>query len=266
MTTQTLKAENTIQSSFNWRLFGLLLVMVAFGLLALIPYGLTLEGQTLSIEMLPQLLVQFFSQILLYSVFIAAGLKMGQKIGLGAPILKSWLKGEKTSITAKGIGVVILTGLSAGLLMILLDLYVFVPQLQSQLQVIGEGIHPPVWQGFLASFYGGIVEEVMMRLFLLTLLAWLGGKISHTEDGKPTPVVMWIAILVAGLIFGIGHLPTAVAMGIPLTPLYISRTIALNAVGIFYGWLYWKVGLESAMLAHFSTDIVIHVLGTILLS
>ena len=266
MSTQTITSKNTIKPSFNWRLLSILLVMVAIGLLALIPYGLTLEGKSFSAEMIPQLIPQFIIQVVLYTILIWVGLKLGQKIGLGAPKLEGWLTGEKGLITAKSIGTVILIGLGAGLLMILLDVYVFVPKLETQLQSLGETVRPSAWQGFLASFYGGIVEEVMTRLFLLTLLAWLGSKISHTDDGKPTPVVMWIAILIAGLIFGIGHLPTVAAMGILLTPLYIVRTLVLNLAGIIYGWLYWKRGLESAMLAHFSTDIAVHVLGALLLS
>jgi membrane protease YdiL (CAAX protease family) len=40
------------------------------------------------------------------------------------------------------------------------------------------------------------------------------------------------------------------------------RTIALNAVGgLVFGWLYWKRGIEMAMLGHFSADIVLHVLA-----
>jgi membrane protease YdiL (CAAX protease family) len=76
---------------------------------------------------------------------------------------------------------------------------------------------------------------------------------------------MWIAILISGLAFGVAHLPSAVVMGIELTPLYIVRTLILNSVGILYGWLYWKRGFESAMLAHFSTDLIVHVLTAVLL-
>ncbi|MCK7526806.1 MAG: hypothetical protein MZV64_59015 [Ignavibacteriales bacterium] len=48
---------------------------------------------------------------------------------------------------------------------------------------------------------------------------------------------------------------------IPLTPLVITRAIVLNGLaGIGFGWLYWKRGLEFAMIAHFSADIVLHVL------
>ena len=48
----------------------------------------------------------------------------------------------------------------------------------------------------------------------------------------------------------------------PLTPALITRTIVLNSLaGIAFGWLYWRRGLEAAMLAHFSTDIVLHVIA-----
>jgi hypothetical protein len=31
--------------------------------------------------------------------------------------------------------------------------------------------------------------------------------------------------------------------------------------GAAFGWLYWKKGLEAAMIAHGSADVVLHVLG-----
>jgi len=71
---------------------------------------------------------------------------------------------------------------------------------------------------------------------------------------------MWLAIVLAAVIFGAGHLPAVMSLT-ALTPLVIVRTIVLNAVGgIIFGWLYWKKGLESAMISHFSADIVLHVI------
>ena len=94
----------------------------------------------------------------------------------------------------------------------------------------------------------------------MSLFAWLGGFVSKTQDGKPTSAVFWIANLLAAVLFGLGHLP-ATEMIIPLTPLVITRAILLNGIGgIIFGWLYWKRGLEAAMIAHFSADIVLHVL------
>jgi membrane protease YdiL (CAAX protease family) len=46
-----------------------------------------------------------------------------------------------------------------------------------------------------------------------------------------------------------------------LTTLVVIRTTLLNAIGgIVFGWLYQTRGLESAMIAHFSADIVLPVL------
>ena len=249
-------------ASVNWRLFGLLLGLVAIGLLALIPFGLTLSGEGFSISLIPQFLVQ----ILLYSVLIILGFQMGRKLGLGAPVLEKFANREEQDGVSRTFLAPILGGLGAGLLMILADVYLFAPRVQEQLQAVGETVTPPVWQGFLASFYGGIVEEVMTRLFLLTLLAWLGSLIIRPKEGNPSPIVMWISVIIAGLVFGLAHLPTLVAMGISLTPIFIIRTMVLNAVGMYYGWLYWKRGLSFAMAAHFATDLMVHVLGAALLN
>ena len=51
-----------------------------------------------------------------------------------------------------------------------------------------------------------------------------------------------------------------------ITPLIIARAIILNGIGgIVFGWLYWKKGLESAMVSHFTSDMVLHVLFPLLL-
>ena len=73
-------------------------------------------------------------------------------------------------------------------------------------------------------------------------------------------VVSQTANILAAVLFGLGHLP-ATATFLPLTPLVITRAILLNGIGgMIFGWLYWKRGLEAAMVSHFSADIVLHVL------
>ena len=70
---------------------------------------------------------------------------------------------------------------------------------------------------------------------------------------------MWFALLVAAVLFGAGHLPAAAKIW-PLDGVVIARTLLLNGIGgVAFGWLYWKRGLEAAMIAHFSADIVLHV-------
>ena len=195
---------------------------------------------------------------------------MANRIGLGAPILEGLFARDpslKVSERIKQfIAPAIVLGVVASLLIIALDVFVFAPALKAELGIAASAlgaqanIQPAAWQGFLAAFYGGIDEEVLLRLFLMTLLAWLGKFVSHTAEGRPTLVVLWIANILAAILFGLGHLPTT-AMLIPLTPLVIARAIVLNGVaGLAFGYLYWKHGLESAMLSHFSADIVLHVL------
>jgi membrane protease YdiL (CAAX protease family) len=119
---------------------------------------------------------------------------------------------------------------------------------------------PAAWKGFLASFYGGIAEEILLRLFVMSFFVWLGSFLGKTTDRKPTNAVFWIANILAAVLFGLGHLP-ATSLLVPLTPLVIIRAVILNGlIGIACGWLYWKRGLEAAMISHFSADLVLHVL------
>jgi membrane protease YdiL (CAAX protease family) len=44
----------------------------------------------------------------------------------------------------------------------------------------------------------------------------------------------------------------------------VARAVVLNGLaGIAFGYLYWTRGLESAMLSHFSADIILHVISVL---
>lgn len=244
------------------KLFLILLIACIFGTIAVLPYTLTLQGellQNLPVPLYVLLAAQLVQAIVLFGVATFVGLHLARKVGLGLPILEGWLEGREVKSYLKSIlGISIGLGILAGILIIGLDLlfsFAGVP-----INLTQASINPPAWQGFFASFYGGINEEVLLRLFVMTLIAWMIFKIRSTEEGKPTSAGMWLAIIIAAVIFGIGHLPAVMALT-TLTPLVIVRTIILNAVGgIIFGWLYWKKGLESAMISHFSADIVLHVM------
>ena len=73
--------------------------------------------------------------------------------------------------------------------------------------------------------------------------------------------MLWTVNVITAVIFGLGHLPITIALGLPLDAFIVTRAIVLNGIGgLAFGWLYWTYGLESAMIAHFSADIVLHVL------
>jgi hypothetical protein len=104
--------------------------------------------------------------------------------------------------------------------------------------------------------YGGLTEELMMRWGLLSLLAWIGWRALQRGRGEPRSAIMGSAIVVAAVLFGVGHLG-AVAAQLPLTTPLILRTVALNAVGgIVFGWLFWRRSLEAAMVAHATGHVV----------
>jgi len=259
-----------MKTIINWKVFFILWIAAVLSTIALTPYALELQSSALEALELPfplpvLLVIQTVQNAILFAIMIFLGMLLAKRIGLGTPILDSVSQGESVSDkfrailpTSIGLGVI------AGLLIIGLDVFVFQSAMLNELgdkaDALAQTAHPAAWKGFLASFYGGIAEEIQLRLLVMSLIAWLGSFISKTSEGKPTVAIFWIANILAAILFGLGHLP-ATANIIPLTPLVITRAILLNGVGgVIFGWLYWKRGLESAMIAHFSTDIVLHVL------
>lgn len=228
------------------------------------PYTLTLQAPIM--EKMPPLpvplavviAVQVVRNAVLVAIAVGLELLLATRIELGAPLLEARLAGEAVGQRIRALLVPsMLAGAAAAVAIIVLDLLVFAPGMPPA-TLTGE--HPPAWQGFLASFYGGITEELFLRLFLMSLLAWLVGLVWREALGRPAVGAFWMANLVAAIPFGLGHLPATVAL-VPLTGTVVLRVIALNGIaGVVFGHLYWRRGLEAAMLTHFSADIVLHVL------
>jgi membrane protease YdiL (CAAX protease family) len=95
-----------------------------------------------------------------------------------------------------------------------------------------------------------------MRLFLLSLIVWLAGRWWRVPTGRPADGALWMAIVIVALLFGLGHLP-ATSILAPLTPTLVMRALVLNGIaGVAFGYVYWRHGLEAAMLAHMSAHLV----------
>ena len=242
-------------------------VLGAIAVALLFPYLLATMPATLEAAMaktgttLPVLVVAQAAQgLVLVGLLAYVGLRVGHRVGLGAPWLRAlvmrrprprqaWLRAAALGAAA---GVAIL-GLAP----------LFDAAMPANLQATPTaGAARASLAGLLASFYGGIAEEVMLRLFLMTLATWLLARLA----GRPKPAVLWAAIVLAALLFGAGHLPAAAKIW-PLDAVVVARTLLLNGVGgIVFGWLYWRQGFESAVVAHFSADLVLHVAAPLLLA
>jgi hypothetical protein len=171
-----------------------------------------------------------------------------QKINFQLPLLEAILEKKKYRKKLKNIlGISILVGIVTAVVIFALD---------AVFAVKGATIstnYAPVWQKILASFYGGIVEEVLMRLFLMTFFIWVGMKL--LKQNQPSKTVILMSIFLAAIIFGLGHLPVTASLT-EINSLIFSRAILLNGIGgVVFGWLFWKKGLESAIIAHFTADI-----------
>lgn len=110
---------------------------------------------------------------------------------------------------------------------------------------------PDNWLSYV--FYGGIIEEVLLRLFCMSLAAFLIWKLffrRYDKEEIPRGVFMAANVLCA-LLFAAGHLSATASMYGSLTPLVLVRCFLLNGgLGLAFGWLYRRYGVQYAMLGH----------------
>ena len=112
--------------------------------------------------------------------------------------------------------------------------------------------------GIIASIlYGGIIEEILLRLFVMSLIAFLISKIFYKKCEEIPAKVFVIANIVAALLFAASHLPATLVTFGELSPMLLFRCFLLNGgFGMLFGWLYRKHGLHYAMISHATVHIV----------
>jgi len=243
----------------NWRIFFLLLTASMLSIVAILPYAFSLQWDIIRQIPLPLPLiigVTLLQNGIIFAILIFLGLFVSQKIWLWLRYIEAYWENKKITPEMKNVfKKSLLLGAGIGFVIIITDI-VF----KKIWVVVWGDLSIPIWQWFLASFYGWIAEEILLRLFLMSLLIWILHTIfkSHSQ-WKVRNAIIWASILITAIIFWVWHLP-AVAQITELTDGVIVRTIVLNALwGVVFWYLYWKNGLESAMIAHFSADIVLHV-------
>jgi len=241
----------------NWKLFFLLLAASIVVSFMVIPYAFALSPGMAEAFTPITIFAQIAQNLVLFSLAIFVGLLLYRRIGFKMPFLEGLFEGKSDIAFLKSI-LPVSAGLGAvsGILVILLSL----PFGVLSLDLLGAENQVAVWKVLFASFYGGIGEEILMRFFLVSLLVWVTWKIKKAKDGTPTRFGIWLSIILVSVIFGLGHLPITGTLT-EITPIVVLRAVLLNGVcGLVFGWLYWKRGLESAIIAHFTADIVLHII------
>jgi membrane protease YdiL (CAAX protease family) len=80
---------------------------------------------------------------------------------------------------------------------------------------------------------------------------WAAWRLLQRSEGAPKPAYVVGAIVISSLVFGVGHLPVAYMILPEATFALTLYVIVANTIfGLIAGYLYWRRGLESAMLAH----------------
>jgi len=253
---------------FPWRVFWLLLVAGVIGASAGLPYlseqFFTNPEVRKAMPPLPRPILEFLviAQSAVYlALIIPLGLLLTHRIGFKFPLVRAWASGERAPAAGRVLVVGLLSGVAVGVLVLALEMVVFFPHLPPPLQALDAG-SVALWKRLLVGlFYGGIVEELFFRFFLLSLFVWLLGFVWRSPDGRPSAAAFWTANLLAALLFALGHLPGTSAVA-PLTALLVTRALVLNGlVGMTCGYLFWRRGLEAAMFVHMGFHLVWQLLG-----
>jgi membrane protease YdiL (CAAX protease family) len=257
-------------NEFNWTIFFIILAIGVFGTLAVIPYSLALnpagmealkakqvEGKKSLPPSMVILLATSVQGLVLSAVAAFLGLLAANRMGLQLPVITAIAAGQQVDASLTSfVPLAIIAGVVSGVVLMALERFVFYSHLPVALRDGDK--RSAFWKRALACFYGGFVEEILLRLFIMSGFSWLISLVWKAASTGETTAIFWIANILAALLFGAGHLP-ATAQITKLTPLVLFRAFLLNGLcGIVFGWLYMRYGLESAMLAHFSADIIIH--------
>ena len=181
-----------------------------------------------------------------YGIVLGAiGIWLGRKTGL-------W-KDERT-ITKPPFIASIIVSIVGGATLILSDLLFFGNY--SEVIMDSYSVKPTIFYFIAAVIYGGVIEEVMLRLFWMTLVAFILWKVFDRKNALPSTAILIAANMIAALLFAAGHLPATAAM-IGLSPMIIFRCFLLNGgCGLLFGFLYRKYGLRYAMIAHGGCHVV----------
>ncbi|HSC08376.1 MAG TPA: CPBP family intramembrane glutamic endopeptidase [Steroidobacteraceae bacterium] len=224
----------------------------------------TLGAVTVAIGVLPQLsakmplpaplwlitLASVFQSALLVALAVWSGTALAPAVGLRAPAFEAAATRQPVMPALKP---QILPGFAAGVLGGFL-LFASLGLSPAAIAALQDQFTPPLYARML---YGGITEEVLLRWGLMAAFTWLAWRFFQGKRGAVHPALTWLAIAVSALLFGVGHLPVASYLIGSLNPSVVLFVVGLNATfGLLFGWLFWRRGLESAMIAHAITHFV----------
>ncbi|HEU5181815.1 MAG TPA: CPBP family intramembrane glutamic endopeptidase [Candidatus Polarisedimenticolia bacterium] len=195
------------------------------------------------------------------AVLLALGLRAAAPFGRGAPILENASSKELVPAPGRRLGIALLIGVVMG--GFLLGLLIFLASKEPLLRTrLAERANQPAWMPWALAVEASILEEIIFRLFLMSGVIWLAPRILRAKRrDQASPALVWTAIGISALAFGLVHLPSWTAAVHP-TLFLVASVLALNgAAGVVLGWIYWNWGIEAAILCHFAGDMMLQGIG-----
>jgi len=212
-----------------------------------------LQGHVLPIPLWVLMVGSAIQSSVFLGLAVWAGVALAPQVALRAPAFEAAVTSRSVIAALRP---EILPGLIVGTLGggFLLAISLYTPTALATLQ---EQFASPLLGSLL---YGGVTEELLIRWGVMTTLLWLMWRFLHHRDRAPRLPAIIISILASAIVFGVGHLPAVAAMTGHLSSGVALFVVAANSVfGIVFGWLFWRYGLESAMIAHAMAHLVSYV-------
>lgn len=187
-------------------------------------------------------IIQIMMYVLICGIF---GIILSNKTGLWKKI-----KFDKNNLITT-----IIISFIGGILLLFVDKLVFGNF--NEIIKSSYNIKPSIEYIIVSITYGGVIEEVMLRLFFMSLMVFIISKIFYKNNKKIPIKVYVISNIISALFFALEHLPTTIQTFGQLNSLLLIRCITMNgAFGLVFGWLYRKYGIHYSMLSHALCHIV----------
>lgn len=195
---------------------------------------------------------------LLILMLTGIGVTCFDRVNLRVPLFEKLI--DKTRILKYPVSKLMLQGMIGGIaagILILIVQKIFYPLLPVEFVDATKG---PELHIITKILYGGVAEELMIRFGIMSGILYVLFRFTS----KLTSRMYYLAILISALVFALGHFPVMFQIvANPTLPIYLYVIIGNCMGGIIFGYLYWKRGLECAMVAHAFTHITMTTIALI---
>jgi formate/nitrite transporter FocA (FNT family) len=219
---------------------------------------IAIQNRALPFSIFQLQVITFVQSGILILGAVILGSIFSSKVNLSAPVLDAILKNQPILTKLKPqIVPAFLGGILCGLFIFFFSLK-FQSLLPPELLLSAKKLSLP-W--YARIFYGGISEELLIRWGLMSFLVWLFFRCFQNSASQIKPIIYVASIFVSALVFALGHLPAAYALSSVVTaPLIIYILVGNTVFGIVAGGLYWRYGLECAIISHMLVHITLLIL------